>query len=421
MGVRPRRRRDTVASNRDAGPPWSASCVTVALLLVGAGDHPLLNGRIRRRCRRTRQGLGAGWPRAGLPAAGRRSPARAIGQSLRLAPGASRMPATVLTVLQQDGTYPEPVRGNEPARRRAAGSVPAGLVVPHHIRRARRALHLPAELSGHQLPRRGVAQRCSSSPTARSWSGCTSAISSMSPIGSTDGPNTLAVKVDSERALQDVDGVELADSWYRLDQLELSRLSGPGGPGQQQLVRRRPQRRHLRNRSISSSSGAVDIGWPRGEHRTAAARDRFAPSLTVYVRRAQLLCAPESPGAWCGPPSRRARASRTSASSRRSHAGPGESREITFEPGRLPRRWSDRPPGPVVAIHRWASPTLYDLRTGVPQYNQCHRQQHAAVRHPLRRQHPRRRRAVPELRSGGNFYLKVNGRDFLVARRRLHP
>ena len=50
--------------------------------------------------------------------------------------------------------------------------------------------------------------------------------------------NTLAVKVTPERALQDIDGVELADSWFDWINWNYLGYQGPEQePGQRQFVR----------------------------------------------------------------------------------------------------------------------------------------------------------------------------------------
>ena len=50
----------------------------------------------------------------------------------------------------------------------------------------------------------------------------------VSPWINRGGPNTLAVKVTPERSLQDVNGVELADSWYDWINWDRFGYQGPG-------------------------------------------------------------------------------------------------------------------------------------------------------------------------------------------------
>ena len=76
-------------------------------------------------------------------------------------------------------------------------------------------------------------------------------------------PNTLAVKVTPERALQDIDGVELADSWCDWINWNYLGYQGPDkNPGQRQLIRLRPQCGYLETGVPARSSGAVALGPP---------------------------------------------------------------------------------------------------------------------------------------------------------------
>ena len=96
-------------------------------------------------------------------------------------------------------------------------------------------------------------------------------------MGQPGRPNTLAVKVTPERALQDVNGVELADSWY--DWINWNHL-GYQGPG------KNPANGNSfvpdRNAGIWKPvylkvSGAVELGPTDGELRTPAAREPIPP------------------------------------------------------------------------------------------------------------------------------------------------
>ena len=158
--------------------------------------------------------------------------------------------------------------------------------------------------------------------------------------------NTLAVKVTPERALQDIDGVELADSWY--DWINWNYL-GYQGPG------KNPANGNSfvpdRNAGIWKPvylkvSGAV-VAWSRhGQHRTPVAANGFRAADDLhqpaqYVRRSRCaaFCGRRSPG----------RASPTSRSSSRSRCRRRAAR------GQLhPRRFAQltvAQPGPVVALH----------------------------------------------------------------------
>ncbi len=82
--------------------------------------------------------------------------------------------------------------------------------------------------------------------------------------------NTLAVKVTPERALQDVNGVELADSWYDWINWKYLGYRARQESGQREFVCRRPQCGIWKPVYLG-----VGRGGPRpfhGELQTAAAR-----------------------------------------------------------------------------------------------------------------------------------------------------
>ena len=94
------------------------------------------------------------------------------------------------------------------------------------------------------------------------------------------GQNTLAVKVTPERAIQDVNGVELADSWW--DWINADSWATATRPA-------RPPAAVLRRQTATPASGSRCPGpsarWNRTgdrQHRAAAAQHRQA-RLTVYA------------------------------------------------------------------------------------------------------------------------------------------
>ena len=89
-------------------------------------------------------------------------------------------------------------------------------------------------------------------------------------------PNTLAVKVTPERALQDVNGVELADSWW--DWINWNYL-GYQGPGKNPASGNSfvPDRNAgIWKPVYLKVAGAVVARARRRQHRTAATANRFA-------------------------------------------------------------------------------------------------------------------------------------------------
>src|SRR5262249_53278026 len=139
-----------------------------------------------------------------------------------------RMPSTVLEALQDDGTYPDLYYGmnllNEVPQDlykqdwwyRTSFTAPAG--------HSTYLLELPgvnyrAEwwLNGHQVAnnKQIVGMYAAHELDVARW---------INPGGS----NTLAIKVTPEQALQDIDGVELADSWWDWINWNYLGYQGPG-------------------------------------------------------------------------------------------------------------------------------------------------------------------------------------------------
>ena len=137
-------------------------------------------------------------------------------------------------------------RRHQSARRRPAGSVPTGLVVPHDVQRTGRALELHAAVPRDQLPRRDLAQR----PTAGRQQPHRRHVRR---------PRSRRHPVDPRRAAEHLGGQGHSGAGatgrrrrrtrrqlVRLDQLARDRLPGPRGqPGPRHVLRARPQRRHL--------------------------------------------------------------------------------------------------------------------------------------------------------------------------------
>jgi len=126
----------------------------------------------------------------------------------------TRMPATVLQALQRDGTYPDLYAGTN-----LRDDVPQDLYEQDWWYRT--TFTAPPGHTTYLLDFPGISYR------AEVWLNGHRIADSLRIVGmhavhqidatpwiSQAGPNILAVKVTPERALQDVDGVELADSWY---------------------------------------------------------------------------------------------------------------------------------------------------------------------------------------------------------------
>ncbi len=224
------------------------------------------------------------------------------------------------------------------------------------------------------------------------------------------GPNVLAVKVIPERALQDVDGVELADSWW--DWINW-RYLGYQGPGQNPVAGNSfiPDR----NAGIFKpvylrTAGAAEIGYATVNTELPLPRTDSA-RLTVYAnvhnssdRRINgvvraTISRPGKPQIEVEQPV--------------TLSPPGERREVTFSPARFTQLTVEHPPD-LWWPYTMGDPSLYDLKLEFRQYNRVidTSTQRFGIRTIV--QHRDTDEQFPELGSGGSFYLTVNGRDFLV-------
>ena len=289
------------------------------------------------------------------------------------------MPSTVLQTLQDDGTYPDLYVGTN-----LIDNVPQDLYKQDWWYRT--TFTAPAGHTTYTLEFPGINYRAEIWLNGHLIAGNKQIVGmhsahelDVSRWVNQGGPNTLAVKVTPEQALQDVDGVELADSWY--DWINWKQLGLPRagkGPGQRQFLCPRPQCRHLE----AGLSEGLRRGGDRsrhGEHRTSLAANRF--------REAHDL---QQPAQYVGAasPWRSSRhdhpapASPISSSNSRSPSRPGEEREVSFDPDRLQRARS-RQSRSLVALHAGRTQPLRPA-AGIPPVRPADRCQPSAVRHPHR-------------------------------------
>ena len=199
-----------------------------------------------------------------------------------------RMPATVLEVLQDDGTYPNLYYGKN-----LLDEVPQDLYKQDWWYRT--SFTAPAGHSTYLLEFPGINYR------AEVWLNGRLVADNTQIVGMFDAheldvgrwlrpgeSNTLAIKVTPERALQDIDGVELADSWW--DWINWKYLGYQG-----------PDKDVDRGNSFVSDRNAgiwkpvylkvAGDGGPRAgrcEHRITPTANRFRPADCSYIG-AQLL------------------------------------------------------------------------------------------------------------------------------------
>ncbi len=321
--------------------------------------------------------------------------------------GIQRMPTTVLGALQDDGTYPDLYAGENLAD------------VPDDLFRQdwwyRTSFTAPEGSSNYRLEFPGINYR------AEVWLNGTmiagnSLLVGMHTLHEIDATpwirageaNTLAVKVTPEQALQDIDGVELADSWW--DWLNWNRI-GYQGPG------KNPMRGNSyvadRNAGIFkpvylSYSGPVVLSDPLVTSELPLPATDSA-RLTVYTDIRNTADVPMSGVV-------RARISRPGkpevSVDQPVNLAPGEAREIRFDPDTFEQLRVSNPD--LWWPYTMGRPDLYDLRLEFLRYGRATHTLDSRFGIRTVAQHRDSDEQFPELGRGGSFYLTVNGRDFLI-------
>ena len=318
------------------------------------------------------------------------------------------MPATVLQALQDDGTYPDLYYGDN-----LLTKVPQDLYKQDWWYRT--SFVAPAGHSTYRLNFPGINYRAEiwlngrqiadSHQIAGMYVDHELDVSRWIDRGRT---NTLAVKVTPERALQDVDGVELADSWFDWINWNYLGYQGPGknpANGNSFVADRnagilKPVTLKMSG-DVAITDATVNSQLPLP--RTDSAQLSVRSGLTNYsgqrvsgVVRATISRAGKSDIDIERPVS----------------LGPGESRDVTFSPSDYEKLRISNPD--LWWPYTMGKPDLYDLRVQFLQYGQATDEIHQRFGIRSIEQGRDGSEEFPQLGSGGNFYLKVNGRDFLA-------
>ena len=320
----------------------------------------------------------------------------------------AKMPATVLQTLQADGTYPNLYVGTN-----MRDGVPQDLYKQDWWYRT--TFIAPAGHSTYQLEFPGINYR------AEIWLNghliannrqivgmYTAHELDVSPWINQGGPNALAVKITPEQALQDVDGVELADNWY--DWINWNYL---GYQGPDKSPTNGDSFVPDRNAGIWKPvylkvSGAVALGATGVTSELPLPRTDSA-KLTIYstVRnssRDQVKGALRATITRAGKPDIQVEQPVTLAA--------GEEREVSFTPDKFGELNVSHPD--LWWPYTMGQPNLYDLRLEFRQFDRPIEAKQLRFGIRSVQQFRDQDQQFPELGKGGNFYLKVNGRDFLV-------
>ncbi len=319
-----------------------------------------------------------------------------------------RMPATVLEILQEDGVYRDVYFGENMLEK-----VPQDLYKQDWWYRT--VFKAPAGFSTYVLEFPGINYR------AEIWINGQKAANNKQIVGmyaahevnvtrwiKPGSANALAVKVTPERLIQDVDGVELADSWF--DWINWKYLGYTG----------KYTREHMfdasfvpdRNAGIwkpvyLKATGDVAIDNPLVNSELSI--PQAIARLTVYAKLHN-LSAHEATGVLKATISRKGKP--TIDIEQSLTLAPGEVREASFDPEKYPSLVVKNPD--LWWPYTMGQPCLYDLSLEFVQDAKISDYSH--IRFGIRSitQHRDQDEEFPDVGKGGNFYLQVNGRDFLM-------
>ncbi len=220
--------------------------------------------------------------------------------------------------------------------------------------------------------------------------------------------NVLAVRVTPEQKVQNVNGVELADSWFDwINWKYLGYDARPDDKGYGSITSFVPDR----NAGIWKPvylrlTGSVSVNHPQVNSELLLT-DSLA-RLTVFTDLHNLSEQPVN-GTLKGTISRKGK--KPIHIEQFIKLSPNEEREVVFDPNKYPELTVKNPD--LWWPYTMGDPALYNLHLEFEQDNVLSDSTH--IRFGIRSitQHRDNNEKFPQI-EGGNFYLKVNGRDFLV-------
>jgi exo-1,4-beta-D-glucosaminidase len=221
--------------------------------------------------------------------------------------------------------------------------------------------------------------------------------------------NVLAVKVTPERLIEDVDGVELADSWYDWINWKYLGFKGRKRVNTGAGVSFVPDRNAGVWKPVYLRvTGAVSIGHPLVDSELLLAES--TAKLTVFANLRNLATQAVS-GTLKGTISRPGKPAIHFEQSV-TNLSAGEDREVAFAPEKFPGLVVTNPD--LWWPYTMGNPALYDLQLEFVRNETLSDRSH--IRFGIRKitQLRDNDESFPDIGRGGNFYLQVNGRDFLV-------
>ena len=318
------------------------------------------------------------------------------------------MPATVLEALRADGTFPNPYYGTN-----LLDGVPQDLYLQDWWYRTTFAA--PVGHSTYRLDFPGINYRAEVWLNGHLVAGPEQVVGmyvdhelDVTPWIKPGGPNVLAVKVTPERSLQDINGVELADSWFDWINWNYLGYQGPGKnpangnsfvPDRNAGIWKPVYLRMTGVVAIGASAVNTQLPLPNTDSAALTIRSQlrnFSPRRERGLLRATITRQ--------GKPTVQVEQAVT--------LGPGEQREVSFTPSEFSALTLDRPD--LWWPYTMGNPNLYDLHLEFVQFDQA--TDDTRLRFGVRTVTQGRDddERFPELGQGGSFYLQVNGRNFLV-------
>ena len=318
-----------------------------------------------------------------------------------------RMPATVLEILQEDGVYSNLYFGTN------------FLTVPQDLYQQdwwyRTTFQAPAG-DCYTLEFPGINYRAEIWLNGRKIADNTQVVGmyaahelNVTPWIKRGALNVLAVKVTPERLIEDVDGVELADSWY--DWINWKYLGFKGrkrvntGAGVSYVPDRNAG---VWKPVFLRVTGAVSVNHPLVNSELLDSNS--IAKLTVFASLRNLSTQAVS-GTLKGTISRPGKPAIHFEQSVTNLSAGGE-REVAFLPDKFPELVVTNPD--LWWPYTMGTPALYDLQLNFVRNETLSDSSH--IRFGIRKitQLRDNDESSPEIGRGGNFYFQVNGRDFLV-------
>ena len=318
-----------------------------------------------------------------------------------------RMPATVLEVLQEDGVYPNLYVGKN------MENVPQDLYKQDWWYRT--VFTAPAGYPTYTLEFPGINYR------AEIWVNGHEVADNKQIVGmyaahklnvtewiKPGSPNALAVKVTPEQLVQDVDGVELADSWFDWINWKYLGYKGKYTKEHQFDASFVPDRNAgIWKPVYLKTTGQVALENPVVNSELSL--PQAVARLTVYANLHN-FAAQSLNGTLKGTISRQGKP--TIELEQSVSLSPHETREVVFTAEKYPSLVVSNPD--LWWPYTMGDPALYDLRLEFALEQKVSDRTH--IRFGIRSitQHRDQDEQFPDKGKGGNFYLQVNGRDFLA-------